>query len=259
MTDLSDYTETSALNILLRAASLTGAANVYMALFTANPSDSGGGTEAAFVSYARQACAFSAPSSQTITNSGTLTYAAVTVSPVTITAIGIYDASSGGNLLAWKALSPTLAYAINDIPLFDVGAITVNIPTTAAVGLSDYSVDKILNVHFRNAAHTGAATIYMALFSASPTSAGGGTEFSHSGYARQAVAFAAPSGGASTTSGALTFPAIATSSHTLTAMAVFDALTGGNMLSLEVLGASVAFAVGNQPKVAAAGYTTTMA
>lgn len=259
MTDLSDYTETSALNILLRAASLTGAATVYMALFTVNPSDSGGGTEAAFVSYARQAITFGAPASQTITNTNTLTYAAVTVSPVTITAIGIFDASTSGNLLAWKALSPTLAYAINDIPLFDVGAITVTIPTTAAVGLSDYSVDKILNVHFRNAAHSGAATVYMALFTAAPTAAGGGTEFSHSGYARVAVAFAAPSGGASTTSGAISFAAVAGSSHTLVALAVFDASSGGNMLSLEVLGASLAFSVGNQPKVAAGGYTTTMA
>lgn len=259
MTDLSDYTETSALNILLRATSLTGAATVYMALYTANPTDAGAGTEAAFASYARQAVTFSAPSAQTVTNSNTLTYAAVTVGAVTITAIGILDAASAGNLLAWKALSPTLAYAINDVPLFDVGAITVNIPTTAGIGLSDYAVDKILNVHFRNTAHTGAVTVYLGLFTASPTAAGGGTEFAHSGYARQAIAFAAPSGGASSNSGALTFPAVATSSHTLTALAVFDALTGGNMLNLEILGATVAFAVGNVPKVAVSGYTVTMA
>lgn len=257
MTDLSDYSEDAFINTPLRATALTGGATVYLALMTANPTDAGGGTEAAFASYVRKSITFSAPSTQTITNSNSQTFAAVTVSPVTITALAIYDASTSGNLLGWKALSPTLAYAINDVPEFAAGGITFNIPDTA--GLSDYVIDKMLNVIFRNQAHTGPATIYIGAHSAAPSGAGGGTEWSYSGYARQAIAFAAPSGGASSNSGAIAFPAVAGGSVNLNGLGVYDALTGGNLLNYEVLGATVSFATGNILRLAASSYVVTMA
>jgi len=255
-TDFSDFLENKANEVLARAASYTGAGAVYMALFTIAPTDAGGGTEAAYSGYARQAVSFSAPASQSIANSNALTYAAVTGAPVTVVALGIFDASTVGNLLAWVALTPTLAYAINDVPIFDVGGITVTLANTG--GLSDYSAEKVLNIAFRGQAHTGAASIYMGLFSSAPTGGGGGTEFAHTGYLRKQVTFGASAGGVIANTALLTFVAVAGSAHTLAALAVFDAAVGGNMLYHKTLGSSINFAVGNVPKVAAAAFTVTI-
>lgn len=123
---------------------------------------------------------------------------------------------------------------------------------------SDYTEDKCLNVIFRGQSHTGAGTIYAALFTAAPTDAGGGTECAYSGYARQAIAFAAPSGGAIANSGTVTFPAVAGSSQTVVAIGIFDALSGGNLLAHKTLSSSVAYAVSDIPIINASGVTITL-
>jgi hypothetical protein len=124
MSDFSDYSEDKILNVLFRAASHTGAAAVYMALFTANPTDAGGGTECTYASYARQSITFGAPSAGAIANTNTLTYAAVAGGAITVTGVAIFDASTGGNMLGWKALGASIAYNNTDIPQFAVGGIT---------------------------------------------------------------------------------------------------------------------------------------
>lgn len=124
---------------------------------------------------------------------------------------------------------------------------------------SDYSEDKILNVLFRGQSHTGAATVYAALFTASPTDAGGGTECAYSGYTRESIAFGAPSGGAIANSGTVTFDAVAGSSQTVVAIAIFDASSGGNMLAWKTLSSSITYNVGDIPIISASGVTITAA
>lgn len=124
---------------------------------------------------------------------------------------------------------------------------------------SDYSEDKILNVLFRNQSHTGAATIYAALFTAAPTDAGGGTECSYSGYTREAITFSAPSGGAIANSGTVTFDAAAGSSQTVVAIGIFDASTSGNLLAWKTLSSSITYNVGDIPIISASGVTITVA
>jgi hypothetical protein len=125
MSDLSDYTEDKLLNVVFRGQSLTGAGTIYLALFTAAPTDAGGGTECSYSGYARQSIAFSAPSGGAIANSGTVTFPAAAGSTQTVVAIGIFDASTSGNLLAWKTLASSIAYAVGDIPIVSAGGITI--------------------------------------------------------------------------------------------------------------------------------------
>ena len=106
-------------------------------------------------------------------------------------------------------------------------------PTTTNA-MTNYLESRALSHFLRNTASTQPATVYLALFSIAPTDAGGGTELTATGYARQAATFGAPSGtsptvtantnlitfgGAGNTAG---FPAVV-------ACAIFDALTVGNM------------------------------
>ena len=51
---------------------------------------------------------------------------------------------------------------------------------------TDFLEDKILNHVFRNVAYTAPATVYVGLFTTATTDAGGGTEVTGGGYARQA-------------------------------------------------------------------------
>lgn len=67
-TAMTDYLEDRFLNHFFRATASTAPATVYLGLFTANPGEAGGGTEATSGSYARKSIAFDAPSGGAIAN-----------------------------------------------------------------------------------------------------------------------------------------------------------------------------------------------
>lgn len=105
MTDLSDYYEDKIIDHLFRNVAFTPPATVYVALFTVAPSDSGGGTEVSGGAYARQDAGFSAASGGATSNAADITYPTATANWGTVTHVGVFDALTVGNLLAWGALT----------------------------------------------------------------------------------------------------------------------------------------------------------
>lgn len=101
--------------------------------------------------------------------------------------------------------------------------------------LSNFLEDELFDDVLRAAAYTGPATVYLAIFSAAPGEAGGGTEITDDG--RQAIAFGAPTNGSGSNSGVITFDI--TSVTTATHAGLFDALTVGNLLMYTPLTASI--------------------
>lgn len=99
-------------------------------------------------------------------------------------------------------------------------------------GLSDFAEDKIIDVLLRNTAYTGAATVYATIHTADPTDTG----TANAGITRVAATFSAPSGGATSNSGTVTFTSV--TAGTYTHCSVWDAPTGGNMLLSGALTAS---------------------
>lgn len=95
---------------------------------------------------------------------------------------------------------------------------------------SDYLEEALLNHVLRNTAYTAPATVYLALFTTAPGEAGGGTEVSGGGYARQAISFNAPSGGTCTNSADVNFPQATADWGTIQGFGIFSAATGGNLL-----------------------------
>ncbi|HVY71463.1 MAG TPA: hypothetical protein VHH73_16140, partial [Verrucomicrobiae bacterium] len=72
---------------------------------------------------------FGSPSGnpQQIANTSAVTFPAATPSGWgTLTHFGIFDASTGGNLLAWNPLTASKTIAAGDNPNFPIGAITVS-------------------------------------------------------------------------------------------------------------------------------------
>jgi len=106
---------------------------VYVGLFTAAPSDAGGGTEATGGSYARvqvtQADAsWAAPSGTPTLTSNAAAVTFPTSSATwggTMTHFGIFDAATTGNLIGWNSLTTPQSVASAGItPSFAIGALT---------------------------------------------------------------------------------------------------------------------------------------
>ncbi len=110
MADLTTDTKNKVFDHLLRGVTWTKPAAQYLTIFTTAPTDAGGGTEVSDIS-SRQPVTFGAPTDGLGDNSGEVLWDAA-VAGYTAVAIGIHDASSGGILLAWKAISEVVAVGV---------------------------------------------------------------------------------------------------------------------------------------------------
>jgi hypothetical protein len=115
MSELSNYLENKFLDITLNAATAYNVTTPYLALFSTDPTDAGSGTECQWTGYARQSMSFGAASSGTASTDAAITFPAVAGSDVTITHIGIYDASSSGNLLYHTPLDASKTLSADDV------------------------------------------------------------------------------------------------------------------------------------------------
>jgi len=118
MSAASDYLENKVLDHFLGTASTSAPANVYLALFTSDPTDAGSGTEVSTsgTNYARQAITFSSASSGSTSNSADVQFSQATGSGFgTVTHFGIYDASTAGNLLFHGALTTSKTIDAGDV------------------------------------------------------------------------------------------------------------------------------------------------
>lgn len=127
MAGKSDFLENEILDHVIGNASYSAPANTHIALFTVTPSDSGGGTEVSGGSYARvsvtnNATNWPAASGGAKSNGTAITFASPSANWGTIVAFGIFDASSGGNLLYWGPISPNKTVNNGDpAPSFAIG------------------------------------------------------------------------------------------------------------------------------------------
>ena len=134
----SNYLELRLLDHVLGAGTATTPATVYMALYSAVPSDTGGGTELTSGSapgYARLAITNDPTTFPAATTNGTSGKGEKTVAVAqsfaansggsnwpTVLGWGLFDASTGGNLLLWGEIA---ALAITPSAQFVIAAGTV--------------------------------------------------------------------------------------------------------------------------------------
>ena len=113
---LSNTFETHTLNYLFTSTSVTRPTAWYVALFTSNPAEDASGTEVSTsgTAYARQSATFTV-SGNTASNSAAIEFPTATASYGTVTHIGVYDAASAGNLIAYAALTTSKAIDTGDV------------------------------------------------------------------------------------------------------------------------------------------------
>lgn len=128
----SDFLELELLDHVFGNAAYTAPATLYLALFTAAPTDSGGGTEVTGGSYARasvtnNATNWPAAASGAKSNGVEFSFVTATANWGTIVAFGIFDASSAGNLITWGDVTPNKAINTGDTAKFAVGDIDITL------------------------------------------------------------------------------------------------------------------------------------
>jgi len=130
MAGFSDYLEDKVLDHVFGGTAYTAPATLYVALYTVAPDDTGGGTEVTGGSYVRQTGAFYClrhipPQQQT--NSAAIEYPTATADYGTVVAVGILDASSSGNLLAYADLTTSKTVSTGDVFRFDAGDLDITL------------------------------------------------------------------------------------------------------------------------------------
>ena len=140
MSKFSNYTETNIIETTLRGAAVPVPASVYVALFTADPTDANVTSNevrvADWPTYTRQDAAqggaissgWTAPSDGVSSNAKVITFPANNgTNDITITHIGLYDAASGGNLLYHAPLVSAKTLLPGDVISFGIGSLTVTV------------------------------------------------------------------------------------------------------------------------------------
>lgn len=127
---------------------------------------------------------------------------------------------------------------------------------------SNYLEDKILDHMLGGGDYTRPASVFIALYTSAPSDSGGGTEVSGGAYARAAVTnnttnWPAAASGVKANGTEIVFAQATAPWGNVTHFAVFDALSGGNMLFWGALTASRSVATGDTPSFAVGALTVT--
>jgi len=112
----SNHLETEILDHVFGGNAYTAPGTLYLALHTANPDEDGSGTEVSTsgTAYARETVTFTV-SGNTATTDAAVEYATATANFGTVTHVGVWDASTAGNLLAYAALTSSKTIETGDV------------------------------------------------------------------------------------------------------------------------------------------------
>ena len=111
----TNFLETEILDHVFAGAAYTAPGTQYLALFTAvADGEAGSVTEVSGGGYARQTVAFTT-SGNTTSNSAAVEFPTATANYGTVTHVGVYDASSSGNLMAYASLSSSKTIETGDV------------------------------------------------------------------------------------------------------------------------------------------------
>jgi hypothetical protein len=129
MSAASDYLENALLDHVLKNTAYTQPTNLYVGLYTADTGleANSPSAEVSGGSYARQSAAFAAASSGSASTSATITFPAATANWGTITHVAVTDASTGGNVLFWGAVTSSKTIESGDTFQISSGNLTITL------------------------------------------------------------------------------------------------------------------------------------
>lgn len=182
MGSFSDYAENKLLDLALGAQAFARVANVFASLHTATLNDNGSGAEVSGNNYSRKsitnnATNFPSAAARAKALAVQQDFAAASGSWGTITDGGLWDASSGGNLIVADVLATSQTVGTGEAPYL---AATNGLVITLSGDVSLYLGNALLDHVLGGPDYVPASSVYLGLFV-------GGVEVSGNGYARKAV------------------------------------------------------------------------
>lgn len=129
MAALSDYAEKLLLDWAMTTGAATRPTQWFLALYTTAPSDAGGGIEVSGSGYSRQAITFAAASTPggTTSNTNIPSFTAAGGSFGTVTHLGIFTASTAGNLLWHGSMTASKTVGDGDTLEFSTGNVNLTL------------------------------------------------------------------------------------------------------------------------------------
>jgi len=123
----SNYLENKILDHVLGSSALAQPSALYVALSTGSFNDDASGTELSGNGYTRKVVTFGTASSGSISNNSAVEFDTATGDQGTISHFGIFDASSGGNLLYHGAFSSSKVISTGDVLKISSSSLTVSL------------------------------------------------------------------------------------------------------------------------------------
>lgn len=124
----SNFLETEVLDHVFGGNAYTAPGTLYLALFTSNPDEDASGTEVSTsgTAYARQTVAFTV-TGNTATTSAAVEFPTATASYGTVTHVGVMDAETSGNLMAYAELTSSKAIDSGDVFRVPAGDLDISL------------------------------------------------------------------------------------------------------------------------------------
>jgi hypothetical protein len=267
MGSIADYLENAALDHIFGTSALTQP-STYLALGTTF-ADDGTGTEVSGTNYARVAVstaggweAGAAGTNRSTQNTGTISFPQAGGSWGSPDSWAIFDALSGGNMLAHGSITTPKAIGLNDIASFAIGEIQVAWDASVGNnGWSDFIVNSFLDHVFTVTSYT-AETLYVGFGTTPLTDSGAITgETTGGGYARTLYgASDAAVAGATQNTAAITFTVTGTWTADTDVVFVANHITNATAANLLYFGNVTAFSAvdGDTVEISIGGLTTTV-
>lgn len=244
---MSDYLENKVVNHVLRNTAFSPPANIYLALYTGNPTDTGSGStteidiSASAASYqrVRLSNAFVNPTGGSTSNSAVILFNTATGSWGNVAYIGLVTGSqsgtpaSTGSILFYGALSGSKTVTTGDTFSIATGDLDVSLTGAYSAYLGNALLNSILNgVSYTSPGDEVWAALYIGDVSIQEA---GFREVIAGDYGRVQVggtaAWTAPINGSTVNTGELSFVTSASADWgTVASMALLDAQTSGNIL-----------------------------
>lgn len=262
MSALSNYLEKALLDHLLGVAAYTPVAtssNLYLALFTTDPLESGvvGEVSASGTAYARVAILNNATNfppcvlseNPTKLNGTVITFPTATAAWGTVTHWAIFDSTGSTNALWHGPLAQPRTIATGNTPRVAAGTLQMSFANSPNGGLTAFSKRRLLDLVFGATPFTCAAP-----FAALGTALTGETLTppADSAYVRFEAVFGDATIGDYTTSNNSTLeftPTATTATVTLTHFGLYDSATAGNALIVGILNSSAVVEAGNTVQI----------
>ncbi len=123
----SNYLENKVLDHVLGSSAYAQPSALYVALSTGSFNDDNTGTELTGNGYSRKVVTFGTASGGSISSNSNVEFDTATGDQGTISHFGIFDASSGGNLLYHGAFSASKVISTGDVLKIASGSLTVSL------------------------------------------------------------------------------------------------------------------------------------